>query len=415
MTETTINGESFSEETIPEASLVDAPLEGCVDDAALEASLFNASVSRSPDQEVSYSATLDKSSPVNISIEKEMRVNIMVSGLSGSGKSTFCRQLLRRYFTNFTIKDFDGSTMQILERGRGEKNQGSTKLIVTVVDTPGFGDTMNNNDRFDPVLQYILKQNETYEREEIYRDPNKQGGDTRIHCLFYFLSPSRVTQLDCEFMRRLQSNSALVPIVSKADTMTIEERAKYLREIHVKLEETDITLFEFNETNIDTSWLEQPNFDSVAFSRVGMALYNNTTENATDAADTDEASDLTSEELPQIPNVFAVISGTRRYMYGTASEDNPRHSDTPRLHRVLFREGSLGRLLIRTNEIHNEWRLKKKKKKILKSTLYLVKVSCVLLCVIFVTSLLQFIGLVDYDMMMGNMTPVCQLWRTFKC
>ena len=235
----------------------------------------------------------------------------------------------------------------IEERGRCEKVQDKTRIIVTVIDTPGFGDSINNNDRFEPVEKYIVKQNELYEQNEVIRRPNNQEDDTRIHCCFYFIAPHRLTPNDCEFMRRLQSKAPIVPIVAKADTMDISERMTHLRQIHNFIHNESIKVFDFNEDGLDLTWLDETD-EGVNFSSVGMWL---------------SGCQIEPNALPQIPNVFAVISGTRRYMWGIASEEDTRHSDTQRLHKILFQDGSLGNLLQNCADIHEKWRTESHEKK----------------------------------------------------
>lgn len=87
------------------------------------------------------------SNHVNVSVTTVKRINFLVVGPAGSGKSTFCKRLLRRYFSDFEFhksgidspaNDVDDEpTVTIGERGRGVKIQGNTKIIITIVDTPG--------------------------------------------------------------------------------------------------------------------------------------------------------------------------------------------------------------------------------------------------------------------------------------
>ena len=245
----------------------------------------------------------------------------------------------------------NGPTTQIEERGRCEKIQGDARVIVTIVDTPGFGDSLDNNDRFIPVETYIEQQNKMYEDNEAYRRPNQQQDDSRIHACFYFIMPHRVTPLDCEFMRRLQTKVPIIPIVAKADTLTMVELEDQLGTIRSRLEEHSIRIFDFGERNIDESWMKDDTTtmdDPSTFSQIGKALVMD------DAHQT-----VTPLKRRQLANVFAVISGSRQYMWGTACEEDPQHSDTPRLHNVLFQDRSLqslGKLHDRANEIHEAWR-----------------------------------------------------------
>ena len=345
------------------------------------------------------------SNHVNVSVTTVKRINFLVVGPAGSGKSTFCKRLLRRYFSDFefhrpavdnTGDDADNEpTVAIGERGRGVKIQGNTKIIITIVDTPGksslradnscsvaiysyhllslrlvsltgFGDSLNNDDRFKPVEEYIMAQNFKYEKEELFRKKYMEEDDTRVHCCFYFLAPHRTTPLDCEFLRRLQSKVAITPIVAKADTMTISELGTQLRRIHNFLQENSISIFDYEEKNIDLSWMTAvPTIDGRAFKHIAKKLSasqgdvlgddNNDGDDDDDDEEDDEGAVI--PKRPQIPNVFAVISGERHYIWGKASEEDPSHSDMQRLHKLLFRDGSLGKLQQHSDTIHDAWRL----------------------------------------------------------
>ena len=309
---------------------------------------------------------------IEVGVSTVKRFNFLVAGGSGLGKSTFSMATLKRYFPDLELKEVenqDGSTKSIEERGWCEKIQDScTKIIVTIVDTPGFGDSINNNDRITPVIRYIETQNKYYEDNEVYRYPNQQQHDTRIHCCFYFLMPHRVTPLDCEFMRLLQCKVPIVPIVAKTDTLRTKELQHQLYNIHKCLKEQKIKIFDFAETNIDESWLEtydpkttvsgrKDDEDGIeedsAFSRVGKSLVAAATGNG------NEGDCGHHHRRSQIRNVFAVISGEREYPWGVARETYELHSDTPRLHDVLFKNKelkSLGRLRECADSIHEAWR-----------------------------------------------------------
>lgn len=70
--------------------------------------------------------------------------------------------------------------MEIEERG--------VKLRLTVVDTPGFGDAIDNSDSFSAILEYIDDQYERFLRDESGLN-RRNIVDNRIHCCFYFISP----------------------------------------------------------------------------------------------------------------------------------------------------------------------------------------------------------------------------------
>lgn len=62
------------------------------------------------------------------------------------------------------------------------------KLRLTVVDTPGYGDAIDNTDSFRAIIQYIDDQFERFLRDESGLN-RRNIVDNRIHCCFYFISP----------------------------------------------------------------------------------------------------------------------------------------------------------------------------------------------------------------------------------
>lgn len=70
--------------------------------------------------------------------------------------------------------------LDIIEKG--------IKLRVTIVDTPGFGDSLNGNSSFEAVESYIDEQFTQYFKDESGLN-RKNIADNRVHCCLYFISP----------------------------------------------------------------------------------------------------------------------------------------------------------------------------------------------------------------------------------
>ena len=56
------------------------------------------------------------------------------------------------------------------------------------MDTPGFGDAIDNTDSFQQIIRYIDDQFERYLNDESGLN-RKNIIDNRVHCCFYFISP----------------------------------------------------------------------------------------------------------------------------------------------------------------------------------------------------------------------------------
>ncbi|KAK4877925.1 hypothetical protein RN001_010431 [Aquatica leii] len=161
------------------------------------------------------------------SVKKGFEFTLMVVGESGLGKSTLVNSLfLTDLYPERVIPDaierskqtvrLDASTVEIEERG--------VKLRLTVVDTPGYGEAIDNTDCFKAIIRYIDEQFERFLRDESGLN-RRNIVDNRIHCCFYFISPfgHGLKPLDVEFMKQLHNKVNIVPVIAKADVLTKKE------------------------------------------------------------------------------------------------------------------------------------------------------------------------------------------------
>uniref|UniRef100_A0A8I3WE08 Septin-7 n=1 Tax=Callithrix jacchus TaxID=9483 RepID=A0A8I3WE08_CALJA len=148
------------------------------------------------------------------SMKKGFYFTLMVAGESGLGKSTF--KLLG-------AEEWIMQTMEITKHAVDIEEKG-VRLRLTIVDTPGSGDAVNNTECWKPVAEYIDQQFEQYFRDESGLN-RKNIQDNRVHCCLYFISPfgHGLWPLDVEFMKALHQRVNTVPILAKADTLTPPE------------------------------------------------------------------------------------------------------------------------------------------------------------------------------------------------
>ncbi|XP_078415107.1 uncharacterized protein LOC144691007 isoform X3 [Cetorhinus maximus] len=181
--------------------------------------------------------------------------NIMVVGESGLGKSTLVNTLFKSKVSrksctpNFMEKIPRTVELQTISHIIEEKG---VKMNLTVIDTPGFGDQINNENCWEPIVKYINEQYEKYLREEININRKKRIPDTRVHCCVYFVPPTGhwLRPLDIEFMNRLDKIVNIVPVIAKADTLTLDERREFKQRIRQDLRNYSISVYpqtEFDE------------------------------------------------------------------------------------------------------------------------------------------------------------------------
>ena len=68
--------------------------------------------------------------------------------------------------------------------------ENGVKLRLSIVDTPGFGDQLNSNKAWDPIVQYIQTQYQIYHKEESAVTRKRHIPDSRVHVVLYFIAPN---------------------------------------------------------------------------------------------------------------------------------------------------------------------------------------------------------------------------------
>uniref|UniRef100_A0A2I3MU17 Septin 4 n=1 Tax=Papio anubis TaxID=9555 RepID=A0A2I3MU17_PAPAN len=252
------------------------------------------------------------------SVKKGFDFTLMVAGESGLGKSTLVNSLfLTDLYRDRKLLGAEERIMQTVEitKHAVDIEEKGVRLRLTIVDTPGFGDAVNNTECWKPVAEYIDQQFEQYFRDESGLN-RKNIQDNRVHCCLYFISPfgHGLRPLDVEFMKALHQRVNIVPILAKADTLTPPEVDRKKRKIREEIEHFGIKIYQF------------PDCDS----------------------DEDEDFKLQDQALKEsIP--FAVIGSNtvveargrrvrgRLYPWGIVEVENPGHCDFVKLRTMLVR------------------------------------------------------------------------------
>uniref|UniRef100_H0VYQ2 Septin-type G domain-containing protein n=1 Tax=Cavia porcellus TaxID=10141 RepID=H0VYQ2_CAVPO len=180
--------------------------------------------------------------------------NIMVVGQSGLGKSTLVNTLLKsqvsRKASSWNLEEKIPKMVKIKAIGRVIE-EGGVKMKLTVIDTPGFGDQINNENCWE----------------------KKRIPDTRVHCCLYFISPTghSLQPLDLEFMKHLSKVVNIILVIAKADTMTLEEKSEFKQRVRKELEVNGIEFYpqEFDEDLEDKTENDKIRQESMPFAVVG--------------------------------------------------------------------------------------------------------------------------------------------------
>lgn len=266
---------------------------------------------------------------------------IMVCGESGLGKTTFINTLLQT-----TLKHSEGHgnrkhhpvrrtvEIDILRALLEEKN---FSLRVNVIDTPGFGDNVNNNRAWQPIVDFIDDQHDSYMRQEQqpYRDVKY---DLRVHAVLYFIRPTGhgLKPLDIETMKRISTRANLIPVIAKSDTLSAAELQGFKLRIRQVIEAQEIRIFTPPLNRDEGSVLSQ---DAAAM------------EHARQLIESMPFAVIGSEE--KYDNGSGSLVNGRRYPWGLVEVENDLHCDFRKLRSLLLRTNLLD-LILTTEELHYE-------------------------------------------------------------
>ncbi|KAJ3333584.1 hypothetical protein HDU76_006325 [Blyttiomyces sp. JEL0837] len=252
-------------------------------------------------------------------VKKGLTFTIMVVGTSGCGKSTFVNTLCESVV--LPKKDHGNSEKAAQPKTVAitpttvEMEEDGLKLSLTIVDTPGFGDNINNEGSFHDILAYIEKQYDDILAEESRIKRNPKFQDNRVHSLLYFIQPTghSLREIDIEFMRRLGPRVNVVPVIAKADSMIPTELAAFKKRIMEDIAYYKIPIYNFpyDEEEDDEETIEENNElrSLLPFSVVGS-----------------------EEEV--------IVNGRRvrcrQYPWGLVEIDNAKHCDFSKLRYMLL-------------------------------------------------------------------------------
>ncbi|XP_033915969.1 septin-10 isoform X2 [Melopsittacus undulatus] len=169
---------------------------------------------------------------VKKSIGRGFCFNILCVGETGSGKSTLINSLFNISFDDPVSTHFLPKVK--LRAQTYELQESNILLKLTVVNTVGFGDQINKEDSYQPIVDYIDAQFEAYLQEEwkIKRSLFNYH-DSRIHVCLYFISPTGhfLKPLDLLTMKSLDSKGHMpFAVVGSDEKVQIENKMVRVRQ-----------------------------------------------------------------------------------------------------------------------------------------------------------------------------------------
>ncbi|CUM64263.1 uncharacterized protein PRCAT00001860001 [Priceomyces carsonii] len=188
-------------------------------------------------------------------LKRGFQFNIMVVGRSGLGKSTLVNTL---FSSGLVQSNGRKSSEEPIEKTTEIKvsshvlSENNVRLNINVIDTPGFGDQINNEKCWEPLVKYIKEQHSQYLRKELTAQREKHIPDTRVHCILYFISPhvNKLKPLDIQALKKLSEIANIVPIIAKADSLTLEERSQLKKNLQNEFIKYNFNIYPYDSEEL---------------------------------------------------------------------------------------------------------------------------------------------------------------------
>lgn len=232
---------------------------------------------------------------------KNRRFSIMAAGYKGTGKSSFFNTLFNNPIVPLgSSTDINLFMLNVDCEGVSQK--------VSLVDTPGFGNGLNDIDIQNNIINFIKLQFDTYIEEEskIRRDPSFE--DPRIHCLLYFIPATSkgLKENDIQFLKNVDHLVNIIPIISKSDGLCEYEKDELKNIINNQILSNNIKIFDFEHQD----YYEKIDKDHSLNEFIPFSVISSDSEN--------------------------VVGRTRKFKWGTIEIDNPNHCDFVILKEILL-------------------------------------------------------------------------------
>ncbi|XP_069747272.1 septin-11-like isoform X2 [Narcine bancroftii] len=246
---------------------------------------------------------------VNKSTSQGFCFNILCVGETGIGKSTLMDTLFNTSFESCQSTHYENQVK--LKAQTYELQESTARLKLTIVNSVGFGDQINKEDSYKPIIDYIDAQFEAYLQEELKIKRSLHNyHDTRIHACLYFISPTghSLKSLDLVTMKKLDSKVNIIPVIAKADTIAKNELHKFKIKIMGELVSNGVQIYQFPIDDETVAKINSTMNGHLPFAVIG------------------------STEEVKVGNKMVKA---RQYPWGVVQVENENHSDFVKLREML--------------------------------------------------------------------------------
>merc|ERR1711976_698414 len=248
---------------------------------------------------------------VNQAVTGGFTFNIMCIGETGLGKSTLMDSLFNTSFDSLQANHREPNVK--LNSHTYELEESGVKLKLTLCDTVGYGDQVNKEDSFKPIVDYIESQYEAFLQEELKIKRNLNSyHDSRVHACLYFITPNGhgLKSIDLVCMKKLDSKVNIIPIIAKADTINKAELSKFKSKIMSELVNNGVQIYQFPTEEESVAETNKQMNGILPFAVVG------------------------SSDFIKVGNKSV---RARQYPWGVVQVENENHCDFTRLREMLIR------------------------------------------------------------------------------
>ncbi|KGR21259.1 hypothetical protein MEM_00216 [Candida albicans L26] len=313
----------------------------------------------------------DHSSPIinyRKDAKKGIKFTFMVVGESGTGKTTFINSLLNKKVLNhryeklsptvgdtktlmftsaksvalpntsiLTKNEFNPRTINeepgiaLTETHIEIIDDDNQKLLLNIIDTPGFGENLNNELCFIEIENYLKQQFDLVLAEETRIKRNPRFVDTRVHVMLYFITPTGhgLREIDIQCMKRLSKYVNIIPVIGKADSFTLNELQHFKQQIRIDIQKFNVPTFQFDNSLNDYD--EDEDYDLIQECKFLTNLQPFAVVTSEDVFEVRESTTNTKGN-----NDKPKIIRARKYPWGLVDINDTRYSDFPILKSVLL-------------------------------------------------------------------------------
>lgn len=267
-------------------------------------------------------------------IKRGFQFNIMVVGRSGLGKTTLVNSLFSSDLVESTgigsTTDIRVSSHSLLEN--------NVRLNINIIDTPGFGDQLNNTNAWEPLVKYIKEQHSQYLRKELTATREPHIPDSRVHCILYFIPPhlKKLSKLDVATLKKLSEIANVVPVIGKSDSLTLEERSLFKKSLQQEFLDYNFNIYPYDSQDL---YEEERQLNEDILSLIPFAIVGSNTELIVDGVSVrgrqTKFGTINIEDVSQCEFVFLRDFLTRTHLQDLIETTSAVHYEAFRLKQLI--------------------------------------------------------------------------------